>query len=128
MEACIYFSMVTLKHLESVLRFLKSSTLLELKENIYVKSFSDLFDQESMLARHELNKEELKAKHARSIFFESKQAPFYAESSSFHDKAMSIASKNQRDAFYDIFWQWEKNHKLENWNFAECLGDKVCKN
>ena len=38
---------------------------------------------------------------------------------------MSVISKNQRDAFYDIFWQWEKNHKLENWNFTESLGEKI---
>lgn len=125
MEACIYFSMLTLKHLECILKFLKSSTLLELKENIYIKSFSNLFDQDSVVMSHEINKEEIKSKQSRFIFFESKQAPFYAESNSFHDKNMSIASKNQRDAFYDIFWQWEKNHKLENWNFAECLGDKI---
>ncbi len=68
---------------------------------------------------------EIKSKQ-RFIFFESKQAPFYAhDTTNFHDKNMSITSKNQRDAFYDIFWQWEKNHKLENWNFAEFLGDKI---
>ena len=31
----------------------------------------------------------------------------------------------KRDAFYDILWQWEKNHKYENWNFAENFAEKI---
>ena len=33
--------------------------------------------------------------------------------------------KFRRDAFYDMLWQWEKNHKLENWNFAEHFSEKI---
>jgi hypothetical protein len=30
-----------------------------------------------------------------------------------------------RDAFYDILFDWEKNHKSENWNFAEIHGQQI---
>jgi hypothetical protein len=31
----------------------------------------------------------------------------------------------KRDAFYDMLWQWEKNHKFENWSFAEQFTEKI---
>jgi hypothetical protein len=31
----------------------------------------------------------------------------------------------ESDSFYDILWQWEKNHTLENWNFKEQYGEKI---
>jgi len=85
------------------------------------------------------------------VFFELKQAPFYNDNSnkSFHEKNFSF--KNQRflsfflcllavltltliyfifksfgrDLFYDVLWNWEKNHKLENWNFSVECGEKI---
>jgi hypothetical protein len=122
----------------------------ELKENIYVKTFPDLFNQNSaILANQELSKEvllfqiinkanntfvliiliskEIKSK-SRFMFRELKQVPFNAEMSNrenHHDKSLLISSKNQRDVFYEIFWHWEVYHKEENWNFAEQLADKI---
>lgn len=35
------------------------------------------------------------------------------------------AAKTQRDIFYAILLEWEKNHKSENWSFAQQFGWKV---
>jgi codanin-1 len=106
---------------------LKSSTIVELKQNIYVQSLSHLFNSDSQILNHELIKEEIKQK-SKFVFFELKVVPFNAETNTrdnFQDKNLFISAKNQRDLFYDILWHWEKNHKLENWNFADECGDKI---
>ena len=62
------------------------------------------------------------------MLFELKLVPFNAEVNSrdnFQDKNIFNSIKNQRDAFYDILWNWEKNHKNEYWNFAEQYGEKI---
>ncbi len=106
---------------------MKSSTIIELKENIYIKSFSNLFNQNSKILNHEISKDEIKQK-SKLVLFDIKLVPFNAETNTrdnFHDKNVFITSKNQRDLFYDILMEWLKNHKLENWNFGESLGDKI---
>ena len=37
----------------------------------------------------------------------------------------NVATKNQRDAFYDMLWQWERHHKQEGWSFGETYGERI---
>lgn len=64
------------------------------------------------------------------MFFELKQVPFYAdihvrENFPIYSDTLFLAFKNQRDTFYDILTDWEKNHKQENWSFHETHGQKI---
>ncbi len=59
------------------------------------------------------------------MFFELKQAPFYNDNSNKNFNEKNSSFKNQRDSFYDILWNWEKNHKLENWNFNVEYGERI---
>ncbi|CAF0715052.1 unnamed protein product [Brachionus calyciflorus] len=126
-ESCIFFAIKSISNLECILKHLKNSTLTELKENIYMKSFSEYFQNFSLIVNNELSKEEIKQK-SKLVFFDLKVIPFNADTNTrcnFQDKQAFLSSKNQRDAFYDILWNWEKNHSLENWNFSDYYGDKI---
>ena len=135
-EFCIYFSIKSLSNMEwwvkckherqhrsnkcffSILKFLKSPAILELQQNIYVKTFSNLFKEDSEILNHCLSTEvifwrffkifyknicflkELKSK-SRLVFFELKQVPFYAdihvrENFPIYSDTLFVAFKSQR--------------------------------
>jgi hypothetical protein len=99
---------------------------MELKENVYIKSFSNLFDENSSILKHEISPEvyrvlrvlviiflnyfatilgifffkEIKQK-TKFVFFDLKLVPFNADTNTrdnFQDKNAFISSKNQRYA------------------------------
>jgi hypothetical protein len=73
---------------------------MELKQNVYIKTFVEVFQKDSFILNHELCKDELKTK-SRLMFFELKQVPFHADThvrDNFPGKtdALFYAFKNQR--------------------------------
>ena len=100
LESCIYFAIQSICKLECMLKFLKSSTIIELQRNVYVKTFADLFPPDSMIINHSITKEELKTK-SRMVFIELKQVPYSAdvnarENFPMNSDTLFIAFKGQR--------------------------------
>ena len=57
-ESCVFFAVCVIKNLESsVLCHLKSSTLVELRDNVYIKAFAHLFPPSSRILKQEMSKQ-----------------------------------------------------------------------
>ncbi len=153
---------------------LKGSVVLELQQNIYVKTFSYLFPQNSCILNHCLSAEvsipwESNKRQRWFLLFQklicqnkgieieietwvvrTQTGPVLCRYSCERKLSNALGSLvrriqsakvrsrlekiklpcflngfHLRDVFYDILFDWEKNHKSENWNFVEVHGQQI---
>eukprot|EP00731_Ephydatia_muelleri_P026452 Em0018g552a len=126
-DSCIFFSVTALNKIRVFLSALDKSTLRLLSENVRVNGFSpELAAFCSQL--QESKSEQIAGNMARRLDVGSVAVPFQEDTDNaknFANMKAFHAFKRQRDGFYGVMREWEKNRLNLDWNIQELLGDTI---